>query len=1060
MAFARSVGGQSLQWSDLRGARVAAADAGSLGGYLAQAYELDQLGLTGGRGPRVSFTGTHEAVVRAVLRGEARAGFVRTGVLEAMADRGELRLADLVVIPPPQGLPAQPFACSTRSYPEWPLMRLAHVDPARAQDVAVALYHLRPDDPAARAAGYYGWTTPANYQPVHDCLRTLRVGPYVGYGHVTASALLRRYWPTLLAGVLSLLAVSAATVYLGHLNRRLRAGSQRLQASEGLLSATLCSIGDAVITTDAQGLVTSLNPVAQRLTGWAMAEAVGRPAGHVLPLRDPASGLHVTGPVDQVLAHGRTVLMPGHCTLTRRDGTSVDIADSCAPIREPGGRIVGAVMVFRDVSAELALQRRMEESEARFRALFVGSPDAYLLIRDGVIVDCNDALTRMLGCDRDGVVGRRPEALSPPEQPDGRPSVLAAAEHIAHAVTEGSARFEWLHLRADGGELWVDVSLRQLDLLGQPHLLVTWRDITARRAADRQLRKLSMVVEQTPASVVITDRQGNIEYVNPAFTRNTGYTAAEVRGQNPRVLKSGLMPPETYADMWAQITAGRPWRGELQNRRKNGELFWELAVISPLQDERGATTNYLAVKENISDLKLLEDELRSAARTDRLTGLPNRALFHDRLQNAVLRAQRVEGYHFAVLFLDFDRFKAINDTLGHEAGDTILCEIARRLRETVRAGDSLNRASEEDTAARFGGDEFVVLLDGIESPGDAAEVAERLLDVLAAPYHVCNQDIFSTVSIGICTSTTRPQSAEEVLRDADTAMYEAKLAGRGRALVFDVSMHQRVHHRVALENDLRRALGTPQLFLQYQPIVCLQTAALVGCEALLRWRHPQRGLVSPAEFIPIAEESGLIVPLGEWVLREACTQLQRWHAAHPSHAPPAISVNVSRRQLLAPSLPQTLRQVLHDTGLDAPRLHLEVTESAVMSDAAAATAVLRAFKQVGVQLAMDDFGTGYSSLACLHQFPLDVLKIDRSFVGNIERGRDFAALVHAVTQLAHNMNIRVVAEGIETLDQALLLQSLDCEFGQGYFFSRPIDPDHLPDLHIPALVAGAQSRAG
>ena len=315
--------------------------------------------------------------------------------------------------------------------------------------------------------------------------------------------------------------------------------------------------------------------------------------------------------------------------------------------------------------------------------------------------------------------------------------------------------------------------------------------------------------------------------------------------------------------------------------------------------------------------------------------------------------------------------------------------------------------------------------------------------------------MYSTASIGIVTSAMPADNADDVLRDADTAMYEAKLAGKGRCAVFDVSMRQRVQNRLTLESDLRKALEASQLFLMYQPIVSLQTGQLEGLEALVRWNHPQRGLVPPGEFIPIAEDTGLILPIGEWVLREACGQFARWRASLGDAAPPSISVNLSRNQLVLPNLLEIVKLILEQTGMTPGCLHLEVTESAVMRDVATAAQMLRAIKAIGVKLDMDDFGTGYSSLACLHQFPLDVLKIDRSFIANLDRGRDFAALVYAVTQLARNLNISVVAEGIETAAQALMLQSLDCELGQGYLFSKPLSADDVAGFRVrPGVLPG------
>ena len=823
----------------------------------------------------------------------------------------------------------------------------------------------------------------------------------------------------------------------------------KLRQNEEHLSATLRSIGDAVVSTDVKGNVTDLNAVAEALTGWSVDEARGHPVTEVLRLVHSQTREVAGNPVPRVLTEGCVLGLAPHTALIARDGTERQIDDSCAPIRGADGQIAGAVLVFRDVSEEYRMREAVRESEARFRCLYVNSPDAYLLVRGGVIADCNMATEQMLRCARDKIVGQPPDAFSPELQPDGRSSAEAARERIGEAMASGRARFEWVHRRSDQTDFRVDVSLSMVTFDGERQLLVALRDITARTLAEDKLRKLSRVVEQTPASVVITDMLGRIEYVNPAFTQTTGYTFEEANGKNPRILKSGLMSEEVYAGMWRELSAGREWRGELQNRRKNGELYWELAVVSPLRDGTGRTTHYLAVKENITSRKAMEDELRSAARTDKLTGLPNRALVCDRLQQAVVRASRLKGYCFALLFLDFDRFKVINDSLGHDVGDMLLQEIAQRLRKAVRSGDSVSREARDHTTARLGGDEFVVLLDGLADPLDAVAVADRLLIALADPYELGEHRVYSTASIGIVTSNIAAESAEQVLRDADTAMYEAKLAGKARYVMFDVSMRQRVQDRMDLENALRTALEAGELFLMYQPIVSLHTGRIESFEALLRWKHPKRGLIPPDEFVPIAEECGLILPIGEWVLREACGQFARWRQRMGDAAPQSISVNLSRAQLLLQDLPRTIQRILDQTGIQPSCLHLEVTESAVAKDVETATRILNAIKATGVKLDMDDFGTGYSSMAFLHQFPIDVLKIDRSFIANIDRGRDFAALVHAVAQLAHNLNISVVAEGIETADQALILQSLECEFGQGYLFSKPIMGDDVPGFSVP-----------
>jgi diguanylate cyclase (GGDEF)-like protein len=439
-------------------------------------------------------------------------------------------------------------------------------------------------------------------------------------------------------------------------------------------------------------------------------------------------------------------------------------------------------------------------------------------------------------------------------------------------------------------------------------------------------------------------------------------------------------------------------------------------------------------------------ELTELALHDRLTGLPNRMLLNDRLTQAVQRHQRdTANHHFAVLFLDFDRFKIVNDSLGHEMGDRLLVEIGKRLSDSLRSTDTVAptapvAADSGSTAARLGGDEFVILLDGLAATADAARIAERLLKTLGEPYQLKGHEVSSTASIGITTSDIPYESAAEVLRDADTAMYHAKAAGKARFVIFDRKMHEEVMARLALENDLRRALERGEMFLHYQPVMSLATGRIEGMEALLRWRHPARGVVPPGDFIGCVEETGMILGIGAWVLQQACRQLRAWQMRFGAQIPDFfMSVNVSARQLSTPGLVGQVSQILRETGVPPQTLALEITESVMIRDAENAVRVMRELRELGVRLQMDDFGTGYSSLSCLHQFPLNCLKIDRSFIENLGERRDYAAVVQAIIQLARNLGMQLVAEGIERPEQVAMLQAMECDRAQGYLFSRPVD---------------------
>jgi len=576
----------------------------------------------------------------------------------------------------------------------------------------------------------------------------------------------------------------------------------------------------------------------------------------------------------------------------------------------------------------------------------------------------------------------------------------------------------------------------------------------------RELARLALVASRTDNLVVVTDPERRIEWVNDAFTRSTGYGIDEARGQLPALLLySEDNDPATRKRLRRAVSAGIGVRDELLLRARDGREFWVDADIQPLQDEGGGLCGFVTVAADITERRRLQEQLHHTAHTDTLTGLPNRAVVLDRLQRAINHARRHPGYGFAVLFLDFDRFKQVNDTLGHSAGDALLQQIARRIEDSLRPGDAVARvASALQTAARIGGDEFVVVLEGVHDDDEALAVAQRLLAELAVPYAIGSHSVESGASIGIVTANHAAESAEEVLRDADTAMYEAKRAGRGRCVVFDSSMHDRVVQALEIENDLRRALregeGEGELFVVYQPVVNLATRALTGVEALVRWRHPTRGLVPPVRFIGVAEEAGLIDAIGQLVLQSACRQFALWRRELGERAPRQVAVNLSRAQLQLPGLVPEVRWVLEQNGMQPSDLQCEVTESLAAQDERVQI-TLRELKALGVRLALDDFGTGYSSLACLHQLPVDTVKIDRSFVSHAETVEYHRVLIEATIRVAQTLGMTTVAEGIETEGQALLMERLHCDRGQGYLFRKPMTAEELERW----IIDGAQVPA-
>ena len=560
-----------------------------------------------------------------------------------------------------------------------------------------------------------------------------------------------------------------------------------------------------------------------------------------------------------------------------------------------------------------------------------------------------------------------------------------------------------------------------------------------------QQHKLQALWAALPAGVVVQAPGGEVVDANPAAEHLLGLPLQQLqnlRSFDPRwrvVREDGSPYPHRDQPALRTLRTGQALSNESMGlHMPNGELRWLLANTVPQHDEQRRVIGVITCFIDATDRRALQDRLHALARTDTLTRLPNREEVLDRLTRAIDHGRRHPGYGFAVLFMDFDRFKQVNDTLGHAAGDELLRQIAQRLQRALRPGDAVARVdSGAHVAARMGGDEFVVVLEGVADAAAVQTIAERLLADLREPYTVADHPVQSSASIGIVRWQGQALGPDEILRNADTAMYEAKRAGRNRCVVFDDSMHDRVVHALAVQADLRLALDRDELFLVYQPVVDLATQRMTGVEALVRWQHPTRGLVMPGEFIQVAEECGLIDALGERVLQLACHQFVRWDADMGHLAPRQMAVNLSRAQLKRPGLAGEVAALLAATGMPAHKLQLEITESLAAQDERI-QATLRELKSLGVKLALDDFGTGYSSLACLHLLPVDTVKIDRSFITHAQTVEYHRVLIEATIRVASTLGMRTVAEGIETAGQAALMRQLCCDAGQGYLYGRPM----------------------
>lgn len=502
-----------------------------------------------------------------------------------------------------------------------------------------------------------------------------------------------------------------------------------------------------------------------------------------------------------------------------------------------------------------------------------------------------------------------------------------------------------------------------------------------------------------------------------------------------------LKKPFDIAEAWQLACAlTKKWALSRQAEMKADEL---VRLVRDRTQELNRTNDRL--QHEINERRQAEERLRHNALHDILTDMPNRALLTERLDRCVLRAQRQDDYHFAVLFMDLDNFKFVNDSLGHRIGDKLLVGIASRLTACLRALDTTSRPLDR-TAARLGGDEFVILLDGIKSPENAEQVAQRVHEALKEPFDLDGQQLFATMSIGIATNDPDVADAETYMLNADTALYEAKRRGKSNSVMFDGDLRANTVDRLRLEIDLRQAIAGRQLRVYYQPIVSLDSGRIHSFEALVRWQHPQRGLLTPDKFIPIAEASTLIVDIGRWVLREACAQAREWRRKHPDHSDLTVSVNLSARQLANTAIVRTVQQVLEETGLEPAALCLEVTESMVLSNASDVAKIIDQLSGLGVAVHLDDFGTGYSSLSYLHDLPVAAIKIDRSFIKNMSLDGRHAATIQAIVSLARNRGMQVIAEGIETVEQLAQIQALECDYAQGFYFSTPVEPDEIERL--------------
>lgn len=646
----------------------------------------------------------------------------------------------------------------------------------------------------------------------------------------------------------------------------------------------------------------------------------------------------------------------------------------------------------------------------------------YAKDEDGRYLEVNQGLVEFVGLPRSEILGRKDEDFLTAEHSD------AIRREDLELLATGTPREIEEEIFYKGGHYFFQTTkfLLRDEETGSVRICGISVNVTARKLSEERLRLARKALETVSEGILITDADGVILDTNPAFSEITGFDAEYAIGKRPSIGQSGRHDREFYRKMWEQLTTKGEWEGEIWDRRANGEVYPKWLSISSVRSANGRIMNYIGIFQDISDQKESEETLHRLAFYDPLTSLPNRAFFRERLSHEIGIASRT-ATKLGVLFIDLDRFKYVNDSLGHSVGDMFLGEVARRLSALIDKGD---------TVARLGGDEFAIIRLNVNHPLDLQMLAQNILQAISEPFSSEGQDVFLDASIGIVIYPDDATATEHLLRNADMAMYRAKDAGGNQFAFFKSEMTRASARRLTLDSDMREAIYNGEFEVYYQPKIEVASGKVAGMEALVRWNHPTKGLVPPDQFIPLAEETGLIIPIGQWVLETACRQTRLWHDKGLECL--RVAVNLSANQFADPLLVETVAGTLETTRLDATSLELEITESVIMKDVDHTAETFHRFADMGIRLAIDDFGTGYSSLSYLKRFPIHSLKIDRSFVMDLETDNDDQAIVHSVGSLAQNLNLAVVAEGVETEFQYDFLKQVHCQFIQGFWFSKPL----------------------
>jgi diguanylate cyclase (GGDEF)-like protein/PAS domain S-box-containing protein len=806
-----------------------------------------------------------------------------------------------------------------------------------------------------------------------------------------------------------------------------------LRDSEAVLSATINAALDAVVHMDSAGIITRWNNQAEKIFGWPQVEAVGRML-HETIIPPQYREAHIRG-MEHFLASGEGSLLNKRIEMTalHRNGHEFPIELSITPLKMAGQYEFSAFI--RDITERKQIEAALRASELRLREITELMP-VTLFVKDAAsrFIMLNKAGESQFGVTLDELRGT-----------DG--SQFFPAEQMTHFLATDAKVFATGRV-VDIEEIVWNVEQKQnrqirtlkkplYDETGAPlYLICMTIDITEHKQLLDSLRLSSLVLENSSEGMLVTDENNLIIAVNPAFSSITGYSFDEVQGKNPKILSSGRQDKAFYQAMWQELNTTGHWQGEIWDKRKNGEIYAKFLTINTIRNEAGSVYRYVALFTDITEKKQSDELIWRQANFDMLTELPNRQMFSDRLKQEIMKSERAH-LPLALLLIDLDEFKEVNDTLGHAMGDILLQEAALRIADCVRA---------TDTVARLGGDEFTVVLSQLADNTRAEDIAQKILAKLAEPYHLGSKVTYISASIGITLYPNDATDIESLIKNADQAMYLSKSQGRNRFSYFTPALQEMAQKRLGLTNDLRGALAANQFQVYYQPIVELATGNIHKAEALIRWHHPERGMVSPAEFIPLAEETGLIVEIGFWVFKEAVHQVSHWKKLFNEAF--QISVNRSpvqfQNHLGLNYLP--IITYLDELQLSGRSIVFEITEGLLLDAHSGVTDTLIKFRDEGIQVALDDFGTGYSALSYLKKFDIDYLKIDKSFVDHVATDASDLALCEAIIVMAHKLGLKVIAEGVETEAQRRLLADSGCDYAQGYLFSKPVPPEEFEKL--------------